>query len=248
MRLRTLCLAAALPLAAACSHANKNVKAEEPAGQAMQAAAAPAAVPPATAPAPAVSSAPEKPCMDDFECGAKQLCLSSTCADITPGLAECRVSAHFDFDRASLDPTDLSRLRRAARCLNALPPEETLVEGNCDERGTAQYNVALGFRRAHAVSKYLEDLGVPSSELSEVSYGKELPACTRHTEACWAMNRRADIDRGGEVKDVAALIRADERHEREASAKTVKQAHAAQARRPSAPAHPAAEAPHASAP
>jgi peptidoglycan-associated lipoprotein len=70
------------------------------------------------------------------------------------------------------------------------------VQGNCDERGTTQYNVALGARRAEAAKKYLSDLGAAGS-IDTVSYGEEKPLCTEATEACWAKNRRADfqIDR-----------------------------------------------------
>ena len=134
-------------------------------------------------------------------------------------MAECHASAHFDFDRSDLHPADLPLLQRVARCLVALPAEQTLVDGNCDERGTVQYNIALGFRRAHAVAKYLEDLSVPAGNLSEVSYGKELPLCTASTESCWAMNRRTDVSRGVEAKDVAGQARRDEQRERQALAK-----------------------------
>ena len=106
----------------------------------------------------------------------------------------CRdASAHFDFDRAELRESDYPILRRAARCIEAVPTERALLAGNCDERGTAQYNVALGFRRAHAVEKYLRDLGVPGARLESVSYGKEKPVCTDADETCWARNRRTDV-------------------------------------------------------
>ncbi len=208
---RGLLLTIALPLVAACAHANKSA-----------AAAAPAPEPAvATAPQPAAPAPPA--CTADDQCSAKELCVSGRCVPITPELAECRASAHFDFDRSDVRRVDQPMLQRMARCLNALPQETTLVEGNCDERGTVQYNIALGFRRAHAVAAYMEDLGVSSGTLSEVSYGKELPACTDATESCWAMNRRADVERGAKAKDVAARVRTDERRESaKASAATAK--------------------------
>ncbi|HEX9052272.1 MAG TPA: OmpA family protein [Anaeromyxobacter sp.] len=206
MSARGLVVAAVL-LVAACSHAAKVVQAETPQ------AAEPAAVAPQ---APAASSA--KACSSDDQCSASELCVSATCVAITPGLAECRPSAHFDFDRADLHPGDEATLQRASRCLMALQKETALVEGNCDDRGTVQYNIALGFRRAHAVAKYVEDLGVPTARMSEVSYGKELPVCTASTESCWAMNRRADLAPGARPRDVAARIRAGERRERTVTA------------------------------
>ncbi len=219
---------AALPLVAACAHAKSPVAEAPPAPPpAPMAMAAPAPAPPA-----------ERTCSADDQCSASELCLSSRCVAITAELPECRVSAHFDYDRSELHPADLAGLQRAARCLKALPQERTLLEGNCDARGTVQYNIALGFRRAHAVATYLEDLGTPAATLSEVSYGKELPTCTESTEACWAMNRRTDVDRGAEAKDIAARIRADERHERMARAGAAKssaaQAQASAASRPAA--------------
>ncbi len=219
MRFHGWYLAAALPLLAACSHAKQAVKEEAPAPPPVA-----AAQPEAPAPAPVVAAAPAAPaeqaCSADDQCSSKELCVSSKCVEITAGLAECRsAAAHFDFDRAVLHPSDLPGLRRAARCLTALPDERTLVAGNCDERGTVQYNVALGFRRAHAVAKYMEDMGVPTAQLSEVSYGKELPICKRASESCWATNRRTDVTPGAEAKDLTAMIRADERRERSAAAK-----------------------------
>ena len=65
------------------------------------------------------------------------------------------------------------------------------IDGNCDERGTVEYNLALGERRAHAAMAYLVGLGVPAARLSTTSYGKEKPVCTESGESCWGRNRRA---------------------------------------------------------
>ncbi len=184
MRSRGILLTIALPLAAACAHSTKNAAAEP----------APAAAA-AVEPAPAVAAAPaaEGTCTSDEQCAAKELCVSQRCVAITAGLAECRATAHFEFDRADVRQDDQPTLQRAARCLSALPGEKAQVEGNADERGTEQYNIALGFRRAHSVAKYLRDLGVPAKGVSEVSFGKERPLCTDSSESCWAQNRRAEV-------------------------------------------------------
>jgi hypothetical protein len=81
-----------------------------------------------------------------------------------------------------------------------------------------QYNIALGFKRAHATASYLQTLGIPASRMTEISYGKELPLCTDSTDSCWAMNRRADVTPGSHPKNVAAKVRADQRRERNARA------------------------------
>lgn len=203
MRLSGIIVAATLPLAAACSHAAQALRADAP-------APTPEPVATSTAPAPSAPTA----CSRDDQCTANELCVSAQCVAITPSLAECRATVHFDFDRSDLRSDDMAKLQRVARCTNTLSSEQTLVEGNCDERGTVQYNVALGFRRAHAVSKYIEDLGTPSSRLSEVSYGKEQPLCSESTEACWAMNRRADVSPGARPKNVSATIKGEDRRER----------------------------------
>ncbi len=180
MRLTALALTASAAIA--CTHAKPEMKAEAP---------APAAAPTATASAAAT---PGASCTSDEGCAANQLCIASTCTDIVAGMDACReASAHFDYDRADLRQAELPMLRREARCLEAIPVERAVVAGNCDERGTAQYNVALGYRRAHSVQKYLEDMGVPAARLDAVSYGKERPTCTEETESCWAKNRRADV-------------------------------------------------------
>ena len=67
------------------------------------------------------------------------------------------------------------------------------IEGNCDERGTVTYNQALGQRRAVSAKKYLTDMGISGSRISLISYGKEKPVCTEHTEKCWQKNRRDDL-------------------------------------------------------
>jgi peptidoglycan-associated lipoprotein len=96
----------------------------------------------------------------------------------------------FDFDRYDIRATDAKTLDTNAAWLktnNSL----VLIEGHCDERGTNEYNLALGERRAKATMNYLVGQGVQANRITIISYGKERPICTEHSEACWAKNRRA---------------------------------------------------------
>lgn len=98
---------------------------------------------------------------------------------------------HFDYDKADIREGDRRILAANAETLKGdLDFVEISVEGHCDERGTAEYNTALGERRAKAAYDYLVSLGVPAPRLKSVSYGKEVPLCTESNEACWARNRR----------------------------------------------------------
>ncbi len=149
---------------------------------------------PARGGATAGSSSGDKSCSADLECGDKQLCIRGRCTDISAGLAECtHVRVHFPFNSSEMDPAELTALQRSGRCLKADAALHVSIEGNADERGTEEYNLALGDRRASSVAKYLESLGASDSQLRTVSYGKENPLCTQHDEACWAKNRRAEL-------------------------------------------------------
>lgn len=98
---------------------------------------------------------------------------------------------HFDFDRYDIREQDAQILKENAAILLKYPEVKVQIEGHCDERGTAEYNLALGERRANSVKKYLISLGVPAERLSTISYGKEMPLDPRHNEEAWAKNRRA---------------------------------------------------------
>jgi peptidoglycan-associated lipoprotein len=98
---------------------------------------------------------------------------------------------HFDFDKSEVRASDKPVLEGIAAFLKAYPQASLVIDGNCDDRGTIEYNLALGERRAHAAMAYLGDLGVASGRLSTTSYGKEKPVCTEATESCWGRNRRA---------------------------------------------------------
>jgi peptidoglycan-associated lipoprotein len=97
---------------------------------------------------------------------------------------------HFAFDSAQLEDGAQQELKQAAACLQQRKPAELVIEGHCDERGTAEYNLALGERRAKAAMDYLVSKGVSSDRITIVSFGKERPLCTDSTEACHARNRR----------------------------------------------------------
>jgi len=102
-------------------------------------------------------------------------------------------SVYFAFDKSDLDASARAVLDAQAAWLAANPNATIKIEGNCDERGSREYNLALGQRRADSVGDYLTARGVNPSNVEAISFGEEIPVCTRTGEACWAQNRRADI-------------------------------------------------------
>ena len=98
---------------------------------------------------------------------------------------------HFDFDKYDVKNEDKAELKSISSWMMKNPGMKLSVEGHCDDRGTNEYNLALGDRRAKAVKDYLVSLGVSSSKVETMSYGEEKPLCTEQTEDCWAKNRRA---------------------------------------------------------
>lgn len=122
--------------------------------------------------------------------------VTSESSSIIPGSAEdLRVNVgdtvHFDYDRYELRDEDRNILQRQASWLQKYPQIRVTVEGHCDERGTREYNLALGARRANAAKEYLVSLGVSAGRVDTISYGKERPVCTQSSEDCYAQNRRA---------------------------------------------------------
>jgi peptidoglycan-associated lipoprotein len=101
------------------------------------------------------------------------------------------VDVHFDFDKYAIRPRDAEILDANARWLRSNADARVLIEGHCDERGTDEYNLSLGDRRAKAAVDYLVAQGIPAARMVTISYGKERPQCSDHNEACWAKNRRA---------------------------------------------------------
>lgn len=98
---------------------------------------------------------------------------------------------YFEFDSSSLQTSAKNQLRGNAQWLLDNPDERVVIEGHCDERGTAEYNMALGMRRAQSVFDYMRSLGVDDAQMSQVSYGEELPLDPASNESAWAKNRRA---------------------------------------------------------
>jgi peptidoglycan-associated lipoprotein len=141
----------------------------------------PSAAAPSTAPSPSMTPSPVAP--------------STTPSATPPAPSEFTANANlkdifFDFDKYDVRPNDAKTLDTNAAWLKS-NDNLVLIEGHCDERGTNEYNLALGERRAKATMNYLVAQGVQASRITIISYGKERPTCTEHSEACWAQNRRA---------------------------------------------------------
>ncbi|MBI4375254.1 MAG: OmpA family protein [Elusimicrobia bacterium] len=106
--------------------------------------------------------------------------------------AEGLAPIYFDYDSYSLKGQALETLKKNADYLKAQKNLEVLVAGYCDERGTVEYNLALGQKRAKEVREYYIRLGVPGKSVATISYGKESPFCAEHSESCWSQNRRGE--------------------------------------------------------
>jgi peptidoglycan-associated lipoprotein len=102
--------------------------------------------------------------------------------------------AYFDYNKHTLRPDAINALQADSTelrdILKDFPDYKLTIEGNCDERGSAEYNLALGDARAKAAKDYLVQVGIPDGQLSIISYGKDRPVCQEHDEACWQKNRR----------------------------------------------------------
>ncbi len=143
-------------------------------------------------PAP-VAAAPKPECVADADCGSGKACQGGACVStVDPACADpSAFTAHFEFDQSSIAGDSAAALQKLAACLTRSPARRVQVDGHCDNRGTTQYNLALGKKRAESVKKYLVDLGV-SGRIDTTTFGKELPICREATDACWARNRRAE--------------------------------------------------------
>jgi peptidoglycan-associated lipoprotein len=159
---------------------------------AMTAATAPPPIPPAAvapptpaAPAPAPAPAPVAPTP----------VVPPTAAPAPPAPPkEYRANdalkpIYFAFDKSDIRPADAKVLDATAAYLKANPNQLVLIEGHCDERGTSEYNLALGERRAKSAMNYLVANGIEAGRITTISYGKERPICSEHNEACWSKNR-----------------------------------------------------------
>jgi len=104
--------------------------------------------------------------------------------------------AYFDYDKADIRADARDNLSQTAQFLRSYPQVKIVIEGHCDERGSTEYNLALGDRRAAAAKQFLASLGISADRMETVSYGKERPFCTASDEACYTQNRRAHIVMG----------------------------------------------------
>jgi peptidoglycan-associated lipoprotein len=146
-----------------------------------------------------VAAERQRECASHADCGEGKSCDADgrcVAAASNAGDAACADPAtyvvRFGFDEATLTPDTRDRLQKVADCLRKRPAARVVLTGHCDERGTTQYNLALGSRRAEAARKFLGELGT-AGQLETVTMGKERPLCAEATEACWALNRRAEI-------------------------------------------------------
>ena len=171
---KTLTALSAVLILAACASD------EEMPAPMMTATAAPAPAPapmaPRPAPAPAPMAAPAPPGV-----------VPGTIADFQQNVGD-RVL--FGYDRSDLEDSGRSTLQKQAAWLQRFPTVVLTIEGHADERGTREYNLALGARRAQAVRDYLVSLGVSGARIETISYGKERPICVQSNDGCWAQNRR----------------------------------------------------------
>ena len=101
--------------------------------------------------------------------------------------------AFFDYDKADIRADARDALSQTGQFLRSYPQLKVVIEGHCDERGSTEYNLALGDRRAASAKQFLVSLGIPADRMETVSYGKERPFCSASTEECWQQNRRAHI-------------------------------------------------------
>jgi len=107
-------------------------------------------------------------------------------------------SIYYDFDKSIINDEYRSLVEAHAHYLAGNRSARTTIQGNCDERGSREYNLALGQRRADAVKNAMTVLGAAKSQIETVSFGKEKPRCTEHNESCWSQDRRSDIVYQGE--------------------------------------------------
>jgi peptidoglycan-associated lipoprotein len=161
MKMRFLCVIAAVGLLAACATEEKGAQKE-----AAAAVQAPPAPPPQVAPSVVPGSQ----------------------ADFVKNVGD---RVFFDFDKYNLKPEAKDQLAKWVAFLKKYPNDQLVIEGHCDERGTREYNLALGERRANSVKEFLVAEGIQVGRLKTISYGKERPAVLGSNEAAWAQNRRA---------------------------------------------------------
>ena len=178
---------------AACSHTNTAIN--KPPDITPVAAATPSQPPPAPvkrrvdAPAAIVNQLTAQP--------SKSTTMPKEVRDTLNARLARLEDALFDYDQSTIRSDASAALRDDVNVIRGIladyPSQKLVVEGHADERGSAEYNLALGDRRAHAVQEFLSSMGIPGPQLAVVSYGKERPVCTDASESCWQRNRRAHL-------------------------------------------------------
>ncbi|HET6633195.1 MAG TPA: peptidoglycan-associated lipoprotein Pal [Rhodanobacteraceae bacterium] len=138
---------------------------------------------PAPAPAPEVTTQPTEPTGP----------AAFTPADLSSNDCLLRRTVYFDLDQSVIKPQFQDAIACHAKYLRDRPDARMTLEGNADERGSREYNLGLGERRANAVASALEAEGASAAQIKVVSYGEERPVCREHNESCWSRNRRAEI-------------------------------------------------------
>jgi len=171
-----LALSFALAAAAAC---HKNPPPQAPAPPPPPPAASP--TPPPAPPPPPPRATPAPTPLTEEEIFARK-----SLAELSAELSD----VYFDYDKSEVRDDARGALQKNADWMKRWTTTQVTVEGHCDSRGTAEYNLALGTRRATAVKEYLVNLGIPAARLTVVSKGKEQPVCTEESESCWPRNRR----------------------------------------------------------
>jgi peptidoglycan-associated lipoprotein len=178
-----LAIAGVLALLASC---HKQVAAVHPAAPPPPVVEAKSTPPEVSRPSPVYVPAKTAPAMPSVQTKATIQSLLDRIQDI-----------YFDYDKHALRPDAQTTLQADAKTLREIlqqyPAYKLTVQGFCDERGSDEYNLALGDARAKKAEGFLEVLGLPASQLRIVSFGKEKPVCTEHDESCWQRNRRAHI-------------------------------------------------------
>ncbi|WP_084420630.1 peptidoglycan-associated lipoprotein Pal [Henriciella litoralis] len=152
-------------------------------------ASKPKAPPQSAAPVEVVDTAPREPVRETVEQPERVYTAGPTAGSIEDFKVNVGDRVYFDLDQYRIDADDQEILQRQAAWLQQYPNVNILVAGNCDERGTREYNLALGERRASVVKDYLVSLGISPSRIETVSYGKERPIAVESNEAAWALNR-----------------------------------------------------------
>jgi peptidoglycan-associated lipoprotein len=150
-----------------------------------------------------VEQAPTKPADDAAAAAAAEAARKKEDEERAAKEAAAKAAAgmkpvYFDYDRSEIRADAKPVLKANAEYLKAHPQARVRVEGYCDERGTIEYNQALGQRRASSVRKYLAGLGISGSRMTLISYGKDKPICAEATEECWQRNRRGEMVAVGE--------------------------------------------------